>query len=207
VASQVRASELGLAPGEGVLREAAVLFTDLRGFTALSRTLDPRATIRLIGEYAALLVPVVQRHGGSIDKYLGDGIMASFGATRPSPTYAADALTAVQEILGVSEAWNQARAAAGEPAIEINAAVATGRVLFGVIGHESRLEYTVMGDPVNLAAKLEKHAKREQARAVATAEATQLARDQGWAPSAPCELRPGRAVEGWGATVDVVVLG
>jgi adenylate cyclase len=207
VASQVRASELGIAPGEGVLREAAVLFTDLRGFTALSRTLDPRATIRLIGEYAALLVPVVQMHGGSIDKYLGDGIMASFGATRPSPTYAADALTAVQEILAVSEAWNRARLAAGEPAIEINAAVATGPVLFGVIGHESRLEYTVMGDPVNLAAKLEKHAKREQARAVATAEAIGLARRQGWVPSAPCELRPGRVIEGWGAAVDVAVLG
>src|ERR671918_1611439 len=146
VASQVRASELGLAPGEGVLREAAVLFTDMRGFTALTRTLDPRATIRLIGEYAALVVPVVQRHGGSIDKYLGDGIMASFGATRPSPTYAADALSAIQEILEVSEEWNHARVAAGEPAIEINAAVATGPVLFGVIGHESRLEYTVMGD-------------------------------------------------------------
>jgi adenylate cyclase len=107
----------------------------------------------------------------------------------------------------VSEAWNHARVAAGEPAIEINAAVATGPVLFGVIGHESRLEYTIMGDPVNLAAKLEKHAKREQARAVATAEATQLAREQGWRPSAPCELRPGRAVEGWDVAVDIAVLG
>jgi adenylate cyclase len=97
--------------------------------------------------------------------------------------------------------------AAGAPPIEINAAVATGSVLFGVIGHESRLEYTVMGDPVNLAAKLEKHAKREQARAVTTAEAMQLACEQGWLPFAPRELRPGRAVEGWGAAVDVVVLG
>jgi adenylate cyclase len=207
VASQVRASELGIAPGEGVLREAAVLFTDLRGFTALSRTLDPRATIRLIGEYEALLVPVVQRHGGSIDKYLGDGIMASFGATRPSSTYAADALAAVQEILEVTEAWSRERATAGEPPIQINAAVATGAVLFGVVGHESRLEYTVMGDPVNLAAKLEKHAKREQARAVATAEATRLAREQGWVPSAACELRPQRTVEGWDVAEDLVILG
>ena len=133
--------------------------------------------------------------------------MASFGATRASATYAADALTAVQEILEVTDAWSRERAATGEPAIEINAAVATGSVLFGVVGHESRLEYTVMGDPVNLAAKLEKHAKREQAHAVATAEATQLAREQRWVPFAPCELRPGRVVEGSGATVDVAVLG
>src|SRR5919106_1159214 len=109
VASHVRASELGIAPGEGVIRDAAVLFTDLRGFTALSRTLDPRAAIQLIRTYEGLLVPVVQKHRGSIDKYLGDGIMASFGATRPSLTYAADALTAVQEILEVSEAWNPPR--------------------------------------------------------------------------------------------------
>jgi adenylate cyclase len=161
----------------------------------------------LIGEYETLLVPVIQRHGGSIDKYLGDGIMASFGATRPSPTYAADALAAVQEILEVIDAWSRERAAAGEPAIQINAAVATGPVLFGVVGHESRLEYTVMGDPVNLAAKLEKHAKQEQSLAVTTAEAVRLARQQGWIPAATCELRLGRAVEGWGAAVDVVVLG
>jgi adenylate cyclase len=207
VASHVRASEVGIAPGEGVMREAAVLFTDLRGFTALSRTLDPRATIQLVWEYEALIVPIVQSHGGSIDKYLGDGIMASFGATRPSPTYAADALAAVHAIVAATARWSSERKAAGEPPIQINAAVATGAVLFGVVGHESRLEYTVMGDPVNLAAKLEKHVKREQARAVATAEAMQLAREQGWVPSTPCELRTARSVEGWGVAIDLVILG
>jgi adenylate cyclase len=207
VASRVRASELGIAPGEGVIRDAAVLFTDLRGFTSLSRTLDPRAAIQLIGTYEALLVPVVQKHGGSIDKYLGDGIMASFGATRPSSTYAADAFAAVQEILSVTDAWRRERATSGKPDVQINAAVATGPVLFGVVGHESRLEYTVMGDPVNLAAKLEKHAKQEQARAVATAEAAQRAREQGWVPSVPFELRPQRTVEGWDVAEDVVILG
>lgn len=207
VASHIRASEAGIAPGDGVMRDASVLFTDLRGFSDLSRTLDPGATIRLIGEYEARLVPAIQKHGGSIDKYLGDGVMASFGATRPSPTHAADALAAVQEILSVIETWNSERTAGGEPPIEINAAVATGPVLFGVVGHESRLEYTVMGDPVNLAAKLEKHAKREQARALTTAEAMQRAREQGWGMSIPCEMRPARPVEGWGVAVDLVILG
>lgn len=207
VADQVRAAETTVAPGEGVIREAAVLFTDLRGFTRLSATLSPSETIRLIGEYQARLVPLVQAHGGSIDKYLGDGIMASFGAVRPSATAAADALRALEAILAETEAWGRERAAEGLPPVRVGAAVATGPMLFGAVGHATRLEYTVIGEPVNLAAKLEKHTKAEGVAAVCPAATYDRALAQGFAPTRPAERRDRRAVEGVAQPLDLVLLG
>ena len=178
VAERIRGSEMQLAPGQGVMREAAILTTDLRGFTSLTSRLDPPAVMALLGEYQALVVPIVQRHGGSIDKYLGDGILASFGATRTSETFAHDALLAAEAILEAAAAWSESRRARGQQPVGIGLAVATGPLLFGTTGDASRLEYTVLGEPVNLAAKLEKHTKVEQARAVATAQALELAMEQ-----------------------------
>nr|WP_277396050.1 adenylate/guanylate cyclase domain-containing protein [Legionella anisa] len=81
----------------------------MRGFTKASKTLSPSDLIRLLGEYQRLLVPIIQKHNGTIDKFMGDGIMASFGAVTPSDTYAADALRAVDEILSILPVWNETR--------------------------------------------------------------------------------------------------
>lgn len=80
--------------GQGQHRQAAILSCDIRGFTRLARHVEPDALICLLADYQALVVPIVHRHGGSIDKFLGDGILATFGAAVPSHTYAADALRA-----------------------------------------------------------------------------------------------------------------
>lgn len=206
IASRIRATDRAEAPDEGVERQAAIVFTDLRGFTAASSALSPAATIALIADYHGLVVPIIQRHGGSIDKYLGDGILASFGAVSPSPTFAADALRAAEAIGREAEGWTRARAAAGAPAPAIVVAVATGAVLFGPIGHWSRLEYTVIGEPVNLAAKLEKHARHEDALALATADALTVAIAQGFVPARPLSRRARRPVAGLAAPLDLVVL-
>jgi adenylate cyclase len=157
VAAAIKGAEVAILPGEGQLREAAILFTDLRGFTALSATLAPGQVMQLLGEYQGQLVPVIQRHGGCIDKYLGDGILASFGVVRPGPGFAADALRAVDEILAVAERWRAERATAGLAAPRLGAGLAVGTVVFGAVGSADRLEYTVIGDAVNLAAKLQSH--------------------------------------------------
>jgi adenylate cyclase len=206
VAATIKGAEVAIAPGEGELRPAAILFLDLRGFTRLSATMTPRDVMRLLGEYQSRLVPVIQRHGGSIDKYLGDGILASFGVVRPSPTFAADALQAIDELLAAAEAWRAEREAAGQPAPIIGAGLAVGTVTFGAIGSADRLEYTVIGDAVNLAAKLEAHTKVEQCRALTTREALALARAQGYAPPAAKPVRQRAAVAGVTAPVDLVVL-
>lgn len=206
VARQITTGDSQVVAGEGEYRNAAVLMLDIRGFTALSNAHSPAALMRLLSEYQARIVPVVQSHGGSIDKFLGDGIMATFGAAVPSDTYAADALRAVDEIMTTMAAWNDERAGVGLPAVRVNAAVATGEMIFGAVGDARRLEYTVIGEPVNLAAKLEKHAKTEQARALATDAAYQIALRQGYQPKASHELRRQRAVEGFDSPVDLVVI-
>jgi adenylate cyclase len=204
VARRITGSEADVMPGQGELREAAILFLDMRGFTEASMRLEPSELIALLGEYQRLAVPIVKRHGGSIDKFMGDGILASFGAVVPDTVYAANALRAVDEILQAVDDWRQQRLAAGLPAPDVGGGLATGPVVFGIIGDGQRLEYTVIGDAVNLAAKLEKHNKAEQTRAITTRVAYELARAQGYAGEKP--VREGRNIAGLGVPLDVAVL-
>jgi adenylate cyclase len=207
IARRITGADERVRPGEGEIRDAATLFVDMRGFTRIASGLPPNALIALLAEYQARLVPVIQRHGGSIDKFLGDGIMASFGAARTSESFAADALRAVDDLLSEADAWRASREAAGLPAPRIGAAVAVGAVLFGAVGDETRLEYTVIGDAVNLAAKLEKHTKSARVRALATEHAFSLACAQGYAAAPDRSRLPQSRVAGVAEAVDLVVLG
>jgi adenylate cyclase len=205
VADRIREVEAAIEPGQAEARDAAILMVDLRGFTPLTHQLEPRAVMELLSAYQSRMVAAIDQHGGSVDKFMGDGILASFGATKPSGSYAADALRAVETLTGVAGRWAEERRAAGLPAPAIGAAVATGEVMFGAIGDRSRLEYTVIGDPVNLAAKLEKHTKIERVRALCTAETYRLAVQQGYLPGpSVVEQRQGRAIAGVDGTLDLV---
>ncbi len=206
VAARIKGSDQAITAGSGELREAAILNLDLRGFTKLAETLPPDRVMGLLAQYQSLMVPVIQKHGGSIDKFLGDGIMATFGASAPSETYAADALRACTEALEVAAAWRRDCQTRGEPCPEVNAAVATGRILFGAVGDETRLEYTVIGDAVNLSAKLEKHNKTLGVRGVCDAGAYKAALAQGFSPKGAAPERGSATVEGVGHPVELVVL-
>jgi adenylate cyclase len=206
VAGRIRESDIALAPGEAESRDAAILMVDLRGFTPLTHQLAPGEVMTLLSEYQSRVVAAVTGNGGSIDKFMGDGILASFGATRQSASFAADALRALDALLEAIVAWAGERRVRGLPAPELGAAVATGQVMFGTIGDASRLEYTVIGDPVNLAAKLEKHTKAERVRALCTAETYWLAQRQGYEPRAPHPPLPDRAVAGVDEPLDLVAL-
>lgn len=207
VAAKIRDSVGEVMTGSGHRRIAAVLTLDLRGFTKLSRRLAPDDLLRVLREYQDCVVPIVQRHGGSIDKYLGDGILASFGAVSPSPTHAADGLRALVEVMAAAGAWAKGRAARGLEAPAVGGALAAGEVVFGIIGHQSRLEYTVIGDTVNLAAKLEKHTKAEGVPALTTAATWDLAEQQGYGPSERPPVRRQRRVEGVAEPLDLVAVG
>lgn len=152
-----------------------------------------------------LIVPVVQRHGGVVDKYLGDGVLATFGATRPSPTAAADALHALVEIMAIAREWSTATELAGLT-LRMNGAATAGKVVFAALGDEFRLEYTVIGDAVNLAAKLEKHNKAACTAALTTSETYALALSQGFGAQVPAELRSACLVQGVATPIDIVVL-
>ncbi|WP_269570333.1 adenylate/guanylate cyclase domain-containing protein [Legionella tunisiensis] len=102
-------SELSLEAGYGEIRRAATMFTDMRGFTKASKLLSPSELVCLLGDYQRLLLPIIQKYNGTIDKFMGDGIMASFGAVTPSDTYAADALRTVDDILVAIATWNESQ--------------------------------------------------------------------------------------------------
>lgn len=206
VAEAITGSEHELNPGEGQSRNAAVVFFDIRGFTSLSDRLDTPDVVRLLSEYQSRLVPLVQENNGVIDKFLGDGVMATFGAVVPNKTYARDALRAVEAVIDAVDEWNVQRDRAGAFTITVNAAAASGSLIFAAVGDERRLEYTVIGDTVNLAAKLEKHTKQEGARAVVSTELHDLAVAQGFEARHEHERRLGRKVEGVGPYIDLVAI-
>ncbi len=206
IAEKIKSAEHRIGAGQGEAREAAILNVDIRGFTGLAETMDPSALIQLLTEYESRMVPAIHRHGGSVDKFLGDGIMATFGAVVASDAYAADSLRAVDDIVAAAEAWSAERRDAGLDPLRIGAAVAAGRVIFGAVGDETRLEYTVIGDPVNLSAKLEKHNKTVGTIALTTGDTYALAKAQGYRPSAAHPEQPGSRLLGVERPVDVIVL-
>ena len=205
VARQITASEQVVEAGSGEARDAAILFCDIRGFTRFAHSVPPGEVIAMLTDYQHALVPVIQAHGGTIDKFMGDGIMATFGAARASDTAAADALRAVEAVMAAAAEWNRVRAGDGRPVHRVNAAVAFGPIVFGAVGDGERLEYTVVGDPVNQAAKLEK-ANRPQAVDALTDRGTfEAALGQGYAAGS-VEHRSGSRLEGFDEPVDLVVL-
>lgn len=205
IAGRITDGASRLEAGHAEHREAAIMFIDLRGFTPLSERLPPAEVMQLLGEYQALMAKAVRASGGSIDKFMGDGILASFGAVQPTPGFAAQALAALETVLETGQRWRQDRERLGLPAQAVAAAVSHGSVMFGTVGDAQRLEYTVLGETVNLAAKLEKQAKVEQVAGVVTRVTYELARSQGFAPQMRWQARPARPIEGVSRPVDLMV--
>jgi len=146
----------------GENREVTVVFADMTGFTKLTDGMDPPRVIALLNECMGRLSEVVEAEGGVVDKYVGDEIMALFGAPVARDR---DALRGVRAALGMQRAMqglNQERALRGEPPLAISVGLNTGIVMAGNMGSPSRLNYTVLGDAVNLAARVQKLAGSAQ---------------------------------------------
>lgn len=206
VAEQLIWADELLKPGEGEAREAAAMFIDLRGFTRLTGMLTPKELLALVGEFQRIAVPIIQRHRGAIITYLGDGIMVAFGAVRATPTYAADALRCAEALADAAGRWLEESCTRGDCSPEIGIGVDVGTVICGTIGEEGKLEYAVLGEPVNHAAKLQAHTKVEGVRALTTRQALEAARAQGYVDGRCAALPAGRAVAGVDAPLDLVVV-
>ena len=133
----------------------AVMFVDAVGFTRLSERLGPEATIALLRELHGRLEQAVFEHGGTLDKFLGDGVMATFGTPHPGEHDAAHALEAALAILQVADDWNQVRTSMNQDPVTLSVGVHYGDVVLGDVGSAWRLEYAVIGDTVNVASRLE----------------------------------------------------
>lgn len=206
IAQTIIDADEAIRPGVGVPRTAAAMFIDLRGFTTLASTLDPTSLVALLGEYQALVVPIVRNRRGSIITYLGDGIMVTFGATRVSDTAAADALAAAEELIEALASWAERRRAEGLRGPAAGIGVAWGEVIYGAIGTEGRLEYAVIGDPVSRAAKLQALTKTMGARALVTGAVWAMAIDEGFQSRRPHQRHEGCTLPGIADPIEVVAL-
>jgi class 3 adenylate cyclase/CHASE2 domain-containing sensor protein len=172
----------------GEEREMTVVFTDLAGFTALSEKLKEKI-VPLLNEYLGIMSAIVSKNGGVVNKFLGDGVMFFFNAPKPNPNHAIDAARTVLEMQSAVDDFNKTLAGRGLPPIAMRAGILTGLMVVGDAGTPERSDYTVLGDNVNLASRLEGANKTTGTKVLMTMRTAELLGDQFiWRPVAKLQV-------------------
>lgn len=154
----------------GERRQATVLFADLVGFTALSERTPPETVVRLLNGYFQAMADAIAEHNGYVSKLMGDGLLALFGAPEPDPWHALDAVEAALAMRAAMDRYNVALATEGFPPLRLSIGVHSGPVVAGILGSAELVEYTVIGDVVNTAARIEALTRRLDADVLISAE-------------------------------------
>lgn len=160
-------------------QDAAVLFVDIVNFTATAEGMAPERVIALLRSFHRRMCRVVFAHGGTIDKYIGDAVMATFGTPQPGPSDATNALHCAHGMLREVARWNEKRAARDAAPIKIGIGIHHGLVVAGNIGDERRLEFTVIGDVVNVASRLERLTREHDAPIVVSGDFIEAVQREG----------------------------
>jgi adenylate cyclase len=170
----------------GRLETVTLLASDLRGFTAMSEKLSPREVVAQLNAYHGAMMAVIERHGGVIDKFIGDGTLVVFGLDAAPEVGATAAVRCAEEMLSALGAHNEERARLGQPPLKMGIGIHTGQVIAGNIGAPGRrLEFTVIGDAVNTAARLEGLTKERGAPVLISSATVELLADRGGLREAP----------------------
>lgn len=177
-------------PSEARRRDITVLFADLVGFTALSEELDPELLVSVLNDYFARMSRVIDAHRGHVAKFIGDGLMALFGAFEPNPWQANDAVHAGLAMQRELAAYNEALRRRGVPPLRLGIGVHRGIAVAGVIGSTELLEFTAIGHTVNLASRVERLTRTLGAELLVT-DAVRGVLDPRFLlePLPPCEVR------------------
>lgn len=189
----------------GERRELAVLFSDLRGFTSYSEGISPELLVSELNAYLTAMVAEVRREDGLVDKYIGDAIMAVFGLTGDPAESAARALRAAHAMDAALVRHNEARATQGRPPLKHGIGIHSGSVVAGNIGTPERMQWTVIGDVVNLASRLESATKELGVSVIASDAVVQAAQASGLTLP-PLESRGGLTVRGHVRPVEVFAI-
>jgi len=153
IAELVVSGEVAVEKG-GQARDTTVFFSDIRGFTSMSETRTAQEIVDMLNEYFEQMVEIIFKYEGTLDKFVGDEIMALFGSPVAHPDDAYRAVKVATEQIRVLEDWNKVRVAEGEAPIHIGIGINSGSVVAGYLGSSKALEYTVIGDVVNTASRL-----------------------------------------------------
>ncbi|WP_374001445.1 adenylate/guanylate cyclase domain-containing protein [Bdellovibrio bacteriovorus] len=156
VAEDLISKDIGVG---GQTKEVVVFFSDIRGFTAFSEKRSPEEVVEMLNEYFGVMVKIINSHGGVVDKFIGDAIMAVWGAPKSSDRDAHHAVRACLEMRRALEELNERRIARSQPPINIGMGLHAGKAISGTIGSDERMEYTVIGNTVNTASRIEASTK------------------------------------------------
>jgi adenylate cyclase len=160
---------------EGRTQKAAVLFADIVGFTRLSEKLPPADVMTLLREFHGRMGAAIFDHKGTIDKYIGDEVMATFGTPIAGPDDAANAIACARTMRGALADWNRDRAETGAPPVDVGIGVDFGDVVIGNMGDERRLEFAVIGDTVNVASRLQSLTRESEAAVLVSGDVVEAA--------------------------------
>jgi adenylate cyclase len=182
----------------GSKREVAVLFSDIRNFTSISEGMEPDDLVENINRYFDVMVGAIMDHGGTVDKYIGDAIMAIFGAPQRHGNDALQAVLAGLEMTRALEGFNAAQRSLGKPAFPTGVGINWGEVTVGNIGCDRKMNYTVLGDEVNLASRVEGQTKNYKQPILITGPVRERIKDR-----LPCRLLDTLRVKGKRESVKV----
>jgi adenylate cyclase len=157
----------------GRRQRVTVLFVDIRGSTGLAERMDPSTLSHLISSFRQRVMRAAVMHGGVVDKFIGDGALLAFGIPEPKPDDPTRAIACAHEILRLIDEWNLQQAF--DPPVRVGIGIHEGEAYCGVVGDDERLEFTVLGDMVNVAARIEQATKRFRVPLLASAKVVEAA--------------------------------
>ena len=198
-----RLAKVGAGTSRGDRRQVAILFVDVRGFAMLGQDLTPEALATFLTEFRSIVTDPVFRLGGSIDKYIGDAVLVIFGSPDQRPDDAARAIRCGQLILQAVTAWSNGRELAREVPVRVGIGAHYGNVFAGVIGQGEHLEFTVIGDAVNIAERVERLTRTQGTDMIVSED---LLRATGRAPDATWRRLPEQVLPGHGGSLTLFAL-
>lgn len=174
-------------------RQVTIMFADLRGFTALCDQLDPAVTVSILNDYFRHMIGAITRHHGHVTELVGDGLLALFGALEPNPWQGRDAVLAALEMRTELESYNTQLRARGLPELRFGIGIHGGEVVAGVIGTGGLSKFSVTGDPINVASRIEGLTSKYQVDLLITEEIRRTLDDRFHLRSMPPALVKGKA--------------